>query len=215
MCWACCWSAFLIYALHQHFGHYYVEGVGYDGAGDLAGQRIAGLLVLLFVCKLLATSLSLGSGSSGGISPSLYGCHDRRGLRRRQAALHLPLAIDIPSLPLVGMGAMVAGGTGAVMAAVTMIFEMTRDYDIVMPMIVAVAVAVGVLAHVVAREHLHLKTVPPRRPRHPEGPARQHVPSPSRQRGDGHRRPSGTGRDDLRCVFSRYPITPGACATSW
>ena len=44
---------------------------------------------------------------------------------------------------MVGMAAMVGGGTGAAMTAVTMIFEMTRDYDIVMPMIVAVAVAIG------------------------------------------------------------------------
>ena len=39
---------------------------------------------------------------------------------------------------------MVGGGTGAAMTAVTMIFEMTRDYDIVMPMILAVASSVGV-----------------------------------------------------------------------
>ena len=45
---------------------------------------------------------------------------------------------------MVGMGAMVGGGTGAVMTAVTMIFEMTRDYDIVMPLILAVAASVGV-----------------------------------------------------------------------
>jgi CIC family chloride channel protein len=45
---------------------------------------------------------------------------------------------------MVGMGAMVGGGTGAVMTAVTMTFEMTRDYDIVMPMILAVATSVGV-----------------------------------------------------------------------
>ena len=41
---------------------------------------------------------------------------------------------------MVGMGAMVGGATGAAMTAVTMIFEMTRDYDIVLPMILAVAV---------------------------------------------------------------------------
>jgi CIC family chloride channel protein len=45
---------------------------------------------------------------------------------------------------MVGMGAMVGGGTGAVMTAVTMIFEMTRDYGIVLPMIIAVAFSVGV-----------------------------------------------------------------------
>jgi CIC family chloride channel protein len=45
---------------------------------------------------------------------------------------------------MVGMAAMVGGGTGAVMTAVTMIFEMTRDYNIVLPMIVAVAASVQV-----------------------------------------------------------------------
>ena len=38
---------------------------------------------------------------------------------------------------MIGMAAMVGGSTGAALTAVTMIFEMTRDYDIVMPMIVA------------------------------------------------------------------------------
>jgi CIC family chloride channel protein len=42
------------------------------------------------------------------------------------------------------MAAMVGGATGAAMTAVTMIFEMTRDYDIVMPLIIAVAVSIGV-----------------------------------------------------------------------
>ena len=45
---------------------------------------------------------------------------------------------------VIGMAAMVGGGTGAAMTAVTMIFEMTRDYDMVMPSIVAVALAIGV-----------------------------------------------------------------------
>ena len=50
----------------------------------------------------------------------------------------------VPAFAIVGMAAMVGGGTGAAMTAVTMIFEMTRDYDIVMPMIIAVAVSIGV-----------------------------------------------------------------------
>ena len=45
---------------------------------------------------------------------------------------------------MVGMAAMVGGGTGAAMTAVTMIFEMTRNYDIVIPMIVSVALTIGV-----------------------------------------------------------------------
>ena len=138
----------LIWALQRRFGHYYVEGVGYSTVQSiLLGQMSAVfLLALLFACKLLATSLSLGSGASGGVfSPSLFmGATLGAAFAALLARLHLPVAIDIPSFAIVGMGAMVGGGTGAVMTAVTMIFEMTRDYDIVMPMIVAVAVSVGV-----------------------------------------------------------------------
>jgi CIC family chloride channel protein len=144
--------------LQQRFGQYYVEGVGYATIQVILGGQLsmAGLLVLLFVCKLLATTLSLGSGSSGGIfSPSLFmGATIGGAFAAGLAALHLPLTIDIPAFAMVGMGAMVGGGTGAVMTAVTMIFEMTRDYTIVLPMIVAVAVAVGV-RRVLSRENIY------------------------------------------------------------
>ena len=52
--------------------------------------------------------------------------------------------ISVAAFAIVGMAAMVGGGTGAAMTAVTMIFEMTRDYDIVMPLIIAVAVSIGI-----------------------------------------------------------------------
>jgi CIC family chloride channel protein len=148
----------LIYALQRRFGHYYVEGVGYSTIqAILLGQLSAtGLLLLLFVCKLLATSLSLGSGSSGGIfSPSLYmGATIGGAFAAAIAALPLPLAINIPAFAMVGMGAMVGGGTGAAMTAVTMIFEMTRDYEIVLPMILAVALSVGV-RRLLSRENIY------------------------------------------------------------
>jgi chloride channel protein, CIC family len=148
----------MIYALQQRFGQYYVDGVGYATVqAILAGQlSLTGLLALLFLCKLLATTLSLGSGSSGGIfSPSLFmGATIGGAFAAGLAALHLPIQLDIPSFAMVGMGAMVGGGTGAVMTAVTMIFEMTRDYTIVLPMILAVAVAVGV-RRVLSRENIY------------------------------------------------------------
>jgi chloride channel protein, CIC family len=148
----------LIYVLQQHFGHYYVEGVGYATVqAILLGQLFgAGLLFLLFICKLLATSVSLGSGSSGGVfSPSLFmGATLGSGFAAILSILHLPLAVDVPSFAMVGMGAMVGGCTGAVMTAVTMIFEMTRDYDIVMPMILAVAMSVGV-RRLLSRENIY------------------------------------------------------------
>jgi CIC family chloride channel protein len=148
----------LIYGLLRGFGHYYVEGVGYATVQSIlqGDMSMPALLALLFFCKLLATTLSLGSGSSGGIfSPSLFmGATIGGAFAAALSALHLPLPIDIPSFAMVGMGAMVGGGTGAVMTAVTMIFEMTRDYTIVLPMIVAVAVSVGV-RRVLSRESIY------------------------------------------------------------
>ena len=138
----------VIYAVQQAFGEYYIGGVGYatDQAilfGHLTG---AGLLFLLFLCELLTTSVTLGSGSSGGIfSPSLFmGATLGSGFATVLSWLHLPLVINVPSFAVVGMAAMVGGGTGAVLTAITMLFEMTRDYDIVLPMILAVAASVGV-----------------------------------------------------------------------
>jgi CIC family chloride channel protein len=57
-------------------------------------------------------------------------------------ALHIP--VSVAAFAMVGMGAMVGGGTGAAMTAVTMIFEMTRDYDIVLPMILAVGASLAI-----------------------------------------------------------------------
>ncbi|MFZ0728713.1 MAG: chloride channel protein [Methylovirgula sp.] len=148
----------LIYGLQQGFGHYYVQGVGYATVqaillGQLSG---VGLLALLFLCKLFATSASLGSGASGGIfSPSLFmGATIGGTYAALLSALHLPLNINIPSFAMVGMGAMVGGSTGAAMTAVIMIFEMTRAYDIVMPMILAVALSLGV-RRLLSRESIY------------------------------------------------------------
>ncbi|HLW23450.1 MAG TPA: chloride channel protein [Steroidobacteraceae bacterium] len=137
----------LMYALLRTCGQYYVDGVGYATVqAILAGQLSTfWLLGLLFACKLVATSLSLGSGSSGGIfSPSLFmGATLGGGFAALLNALGMPIPLSVPAFAIVGMGAMVGGGTGAVMTAVTMIFEMTRDYSIIMPMIVAVAMSIG------------------------------------------------------------------------
>jgi CIC family chloride channel protein len=137
----------LMYLLFRTFGQYYVDGVGYATVqAVLAGAMSTfWLLGLLSICKALATSLSLGSGSSGGIfSPSLFmGATLGGGFAARLNVVGFPVQLSIPAFAMVGMGAMVGGGTGAVMTAVTMIFEMTLDYSIVMPMIVAVAMSIG------------------------------------------------------------------------
>ncbi len=138
----------MMYGLFVVFGQYYVDGVGYATVQAVLSGRLTTfwLLGLLCLAKLLATSLSLGSGSSGGIfSPSLFiGATLGGGFAARLNTAGIVTPHSVPAFAMVGMGAMVGGGTGAVMTAVTMIFEMTLDYSIVMPMIVAVAMSLGV-----------------------------------------------------------------------
>jgi chloride channel protein, CIC family len=138
----------LIYAFLLGAGHYFVEGVGYSTIQAIltGGVSLPALLLLLFVAKLAATTISLGSGASGGIfSPALFmGATIGGAFGVLVHAIHPIDGFGATTCAIIGMAAMVGGGTGAAMTAVTMIFEMTRDYDLVMPSIVAVALAIGI-----------------------------------------------------------------------
>jgi CIC family chloride channel protein len=152
----------LIYALLLGAGHYFVEGVGYSTIqAILTGGVSLPLLLLLFVAKLVATSISLGAGASGGIfSPSLFmGATIGSAFGVLVHAIHPMEGFGATTCAIIGMAAMVGGGTGAAMTAVTMIFEMTRDYDLVMPSIVAVALAIGVRRRLSAENIYTIKLV--------------------------------------------------------
>ena len=138
----------MMVAMTRAFGHPYVDGVGYGVIQSVLDNKMAsaGLLALLFVLKMFATTISLGSGASGGIfSPSLYLGATLGGSFAIAVDKILPLAgLTAPSAAIVGMAAMVGAGTGGVMTAIVMVFEMTRDYAIIVPVIVGVAVAAGI-----------------------------------------------------------------------
>jgi CIC family chloride channel protein len=137
----------LIYLSLIHLGHYYIEGVGYATIQDVLSGALSqpSLLVLLLIMKLAATSLTLGSGGSGGIfSPSLYmgatlgGAY---GLIVHEIFPWLP--ISPPAFAVAGMAGMFGGATGAAMTAIVMIFEMTLDYNVIIPMTITVALSYG------------------------------------------------------------------------
>ncbi|MGD0562919.1 MAG: chloride channel protein [Roseiarcus sp.] len=138
----------MMVVLTHAFGHPYVDGVGYGVIQSILNKNMTAvsLMALLFALKMLATTISLGSGASGGIfSPSLYLGATLGGAFAAFVGMVLPhTGLTIPSAAIVGMAAMVGAGTGGVMTAIIMIFEMTRDYAIIVPVIVAVAVAAGV-----------------------------------------------------------------------
>lgn len=139
-------------------GHYYVEGVGYATILDVLSGTVAGvgILLALFALKLVVTSVTLGSGASGGVfSPSLFmgatlGSAYGLVLRATFPGLH----VDPTSFALAGMAGLVAGGTGAALTAIVMIFEMTRDYSVILPMTLTVAVSYG-LRRLLLRESIY------------------------------------------------------------
>ena len=128
-------------------GHYYVQGVGYATILDILSGTLTGIgfLVALFALKLVVTSMTLGSGASGGVfSPSLFMGATLGGAYGLTLRALLPgLHIDPTALALAGMAGLVAGTTGAALTAIVMIFEMTLDYSVVLPMTLTVAVSYG------------------------------------------------------------------------
>jgi CIC family chloride channel protein len=142
-------------------GHYYVQGVGYATVMDVLSGTLTGIgfLLALFVAKLVATSMTLGSGASGGIfSPALFmgatlGGAYGLALRGLFPGLH----IDPAPLALAGMAGLVAGTTGAALTAIVMIFEMTLDYSVVLPMTLTVAVSYGLRRALLAESMYTMK----------------------------------------------------------
>ena len=137
----------VMYILMATRGHYYIEGVGYSTIQNILTGALSSpyLIIVLFALKLLATSLTLGSGASGGIfSPALFMGATLGGAYGNVLHRLLPgLAISPPAFAVAGMAGMVGGATGAAMAAIVMIFEMTLDYNVIIPMTITVALSYG------------------------------------------------------------------------
>ncbi len=129
-------------------GQYHVLSVGYASIQDIleGGNTSLLLLVALFLGKLAATSISLGAGASGGIfSPSLFmGATLGAAIGVAGTMIFPEAGISVPTFAMIGMGAMVGGATSAPMTAIVMIFEMTRDYNVIVPLVLAVALAIGI-----------------------------------------------------------------------
>lgn len=127
-----------------------VLGVGYESIGQaINGQFVLGTLLMLVIVKLLATSLTLGSGHSGGVfAPSLFAGAVLGGAFGLILKGIFPTIVGNPgAYAIAGMGAVVAGATQAPITAVLIIFEMTRDYHIVLPLMIAVVFSTNVFAY--------------------------------------------------------------------
>ena len=121
-----------------------ILGVGY-GAIDMAlmQQMAWWLLAVLVVVKILATSVTIGSGGSGGIfAPSLFLGAMAGGFFGILVHQLFPNITASPgAYSIVGMGALVSATTHGPLAAILILFEMTGSYKIILPVMLACIIA--------------------------------------------------------------------------
>jgi CIC family chloride channel protein len=121
-----------------------VLGVGYDQVDKvLSGDVILNVVVVLAVLKIFATALCYASGNAGGIfGPSMFIGAMMGAAVGSVAHLALPGATAGPgAYALVGMGAAFAGIIRTPLTSVIMIFEVTRDYTIIVPLMISNLIA--------------------------------------------------------------------------
>lgn len=122
----------------------HIYGVGYNSMNlALLGEMPWFLMLGLIFLKILATSISLGSGGSGGIfAPSLFLGTMTGGFFGALVHEIIPrYSATSGAYSLVGMAAVVAGATHAPITAILIIFELTNDYAIILPLMISSIIA--------------------------------------------------------------------------
>ena len=124
-------------------------GIGYDFLGTVLrgeDQLVLKAVIALMIAKILASSFSYGSGMSGGVlGPSLF-----VGAMLGVAVWHLLMylepdaAIARGAFALVGMGAVFAAVVRVPITSILLIFEMTYNYEIILPLMIANAISYAV-----------------------------------------------------------------------
>ena len=134
-----------------------VFGVGYESIGDaLFGRLVLPVTLGLFVLKLLATVTTLGAGGSGGIfAPSLF-MGAMLGETFGQIMNILFPSITAPSgaYALVGMSAFFSSATHAPITAVLILFEMTGDYQIILPLMMTTVIGT-LVSRLISKESIY------------------------------------------------------------
>lgn len=122
-----------------------IFGVGYDTIERILNGHEFGILLLLalLTAKLILTPMSVGGGFVGGVfAPSLFLGAALGAIYGLVAEYFFPgLGILPPAFAMVGMAAVLAGAVHAPLTAILLLFEMTHDYRIVLPLMFAVVVS--------------------------------------------------------------------------
>ena len=134
-----------------------VLGVGYDTISDiLNGQLALKLLIIVMLAKSVALVISLGSGTSGGLLAPMFMSSAAMGGAFALALNHLwPTANLSPAaFALVAMGAVFGAASRATFAFIIFAFEITRDYNAVLPLMLVSVLADGVAMWLMPRSSI-------------------------------------------------------------
>jgi CIC family chloride channel protein len=134
-----------------------IMGVGYDSINlALHGEMALGLAFVLIFLKILSTSVTLGSGGSGGIfAPSLFMGAMVGVFFGKLIENYVPMVTASPgAYALVAMGGLVAGTTRAPITAIIIVFELTNDYDIILPLMITCIISM-ILSSKLSRESIY------------------------------------------------------------
>jgi chloride channel protein, CIC family len=121
-----------------------IFGVGYPTIEKTLNGQLASFLVFALIgLKIIATSLTLGSGGSGGVfAPSLFIGATLGSTFGSLLHLIFPgIAVSTGAYALVGMAAVFAGAAHAPISAILILFEMTGDYKIMLPLMIACVIS--------------------------------------------------------------------------
>lgn len=138
-------------------GFPWVFGVGYSTISQaLFGQLAIKVMLLLFVFKVLATILTLGSGGSGGIfAPSLYMGAMLGGAFGQIVHQFLPdITAPVGAYALIGMAAFFSGAAHAPVTAILILFEMTGNYQIILPLMLTTVMGT-LISRLISRESIY------------------------------------------------------------
>src|SRR5437667_6367408 len=124
-----------------------VLGVGYDTISDILNANLAlKLLIIVMIAKAIALVISLGSGTSGGLLAPMFMSSAALGGAFAIGTNHLFSGANLSpgAFALVAMGAVFGAASRATFSFIIFAFEITRDYNSVLPLMLVAVIADGV-----------------------------------------------------------------------
>lgn len=143
-------------------GYFYKEifGVGYAGINSvLSGSLTWKVVLILFAMKFLLVPMILQSGGYGGtFAPALFMGACFGYLFALVVPFVFGVHVDKTAFVLISMGAFLGGINSIPIASILMIFEMTKDYTYILPLMLAVVITI-IIVQVVIKDSVHLRSL--------------------------------------------------------